>query len=336
MAWYSIADRIEKIGVGSFNDFDCSKYAGFTSKQLQMCKDYPEAMYGLLNGIKRAADQCQKQFHGEIWDCKGQAGFGVDIGKEATREASFVYAIVSASVSQSISKACRAGIIPDCGCGELPRGSIEDTFQWSGCADNVRFSNYFTKRFLDSPDKMTKSAGSLMNRHNSQAGRKAVLASMVTKCKCHGIFGLCYSKTCYKVTGTLDDISSSLKSRYEEAKRVIATRYFDDLFPYRERERRELYFGKGERSIVKSTRNSRRSSLRMDELVFLEDSYGHCSPTASTGRVCTERTCPKMCCGKGWTTTIQTVKVSCNCQFVYCCDVKCDQCEQQITKHTCN
>ena len=114
-----------------------------------------------------------------------------------SREQAFVYALASASLAQSVSKACSAGISVRCSCGPLPKDAMpppppvdlsnddEDTkthFQWGGCSDDFNFGLEYSQQFVEAAyvsgggkrrtksRKMTKQI--LMNKHNYLVGRR--------------------------------------------------------------------------------------------------------------------------------------------------------------------
>lgn len=65
-----------------------------------------------------------------------------------------MYAISAGGVSHSVAKACSQGLIPDCGCGDLPRSAVtRQQFIWSGCSDNVKYANAFGRKFFDAAEK---------------------------------------------------------------------------------------------------------------------------------------------------------------------------------------
>ena len=121
------------------------------------------------------------------------------------REQSYVVALAAASLSQSISKACSAGLTAKCGCAPhtasanlaavapqplrqrpnpsdggtaSPSSSSEEQladneFQWGGCGDDVTFGLQFGQRFGASRwVRKTPSLSSLTDLHNQRVGRK--------------------------------------------------------------------------------------------------------------------------------------------------------------------
>jgi len=102
-----------------------------------------------------------------------------------SREQSFVYAVSSAAVLQSVAKTCSTGSASKCGCGRSPptSSSVDDTgggvegFQWGGCADNVVFGAEFSRAFCDArwtagAKSRRRNKRAATNLHNNNAGRK--------------------------------------------------------------------------------------------------------------------------------------------------------------------
>ena len=46
--------------------------------------------------------------------------------------------------------------------------------------------------------------------------------------------------------------------------------------------------------------------------------------------------CNLLCCGRGFRTEVLEVSEKCNCRFIYCCHVQCEQCNKTVMRHTCN
>ena len=98
----------------------------------------------------------------------------------ASRETAFTYAVLSAGVVHSVSRACRDGELGACGCGwrRRPRG-LPRHWLWGGCSDNVDYGYRFAQGFVDireremnHPRRSRQLAAMLMNVHNNDAGRK--------------------------------------------------------------------------------------------------------------------------------------------------------------------
>lgn len=59
------------------------------------------------------------------------------------------------------------------------------------------------------------------------------------------------------------------------------------------------------------------------------------------GRVCNRTSpgidgCRLLCCGRGYQTRVREVEEKCHCNFVWCCNVKCDICRYKKEEHVCN
>jgi hypothetical protein len=107
------------------------------------------------------------------------------------RETAFIYAITSAALAHSVSRACSAGSIYTCSCGNHEpvlqrkglgrRGSLSPggpqgtsrhstDWQWGGCGDNVQFGHRFARDFVDANER-ERDLRCAMNLHNNEAGR---------------------------------------------------------------------------------------------------------------------------------------------------------------------
>jgi hypothetical protein len=111
--------------------------------------------------------------------------------RSGTREAAFVYAIASASVSYSVTKDCSSGNLKSCACDSSfktrERRKRKETWHWAGCSDNVHFGNSFSKSFLDARvrERQHFSRSRIqMNLHNNEAGRRVSFHL--------NVFGFCF------------------------------------------------------------------------------------------------------------------------------------------------
>ncbi|CAJ0924709.1 unnamed protein product [Ranitomeya imitator] len=139
-----------------------------------------------------------------------------------TREAAFVYAISSAGVAFAVTRACSSGDLEKCGCDRTVHGVSPQGFQWSGCSDNIAYGVAFSQSFVDVRErsKGASSSRALMNLHNNEAGRKAILNNMRVECKCHGVSGSCEVKTCWKAMPPFRKVGNVLKEKFDGATEV--------------------------------------------------------------------------------------------------------------------
>lgn len=162
------------------------------------------------------------------------------------RESAFAYAISSAGVAYTVAKACSQGRILSCSCdpalnskkqinsneilldeeeknkiqmNSLSRGTRRrrpNLWKWGGCSHNLKYGIEYSKLFLDAREQ-GNDIQSKINRHNNQAGRKAVFKNMIIQCKCHGMSGSCQLKTCWKSAPHFHIIGNILKQQFKRA-----------------------------------------------------------------------------------------------------------------------
>ncbi|XP_063709716.1 protein Wnt-5 [Culicoides brevitarsis] len=167
-------------------------------------------------------------------------------------------------------------------------------------------------------------ARSLMNLHNNEAGRRAVVKKSRINCKCHGVSGSCSVITCWQQLTSIKDIAEYLKEKYDSATQV------------RMNQRKKL-----------QVRDYRRTIPNAEDLVYIENSPDWCRPKnnwwkGTQGRVCNRNSkgpdsCfgNNICCGRGFNTRKVVVREKCNCKFHWCCTVKCRTCVKTIEEYTC-
>ncbi|XP_070133730.1 protein Wnt-5 isoform X3 [Drosophila bipectinata] len=169
----------------------------------------------------------------------------------------------------------------------------------------------------------TAKAKSLMNLHNNEAGRRAVIKKTRITCKCHGVSGSCSLITCWQQLSSIREIGDYLRVKYEEATKVK--------------------LNKRGRLQVK---DSRYKIPTAHDLIYLDESPDWCRTSymlqwpGTHGRVCRKNSsglesCAILCCGRGYNTKNIIVKERCNCKFHWCCHVKCEVCTKVLEEHTC-
>uniref|UniRef100_A0AC34GSC3 Protein Wnt n=1 Tax=Panagrolaimus sp. ES5 TaxID=591445 RepID=A0AC34GSC3_9BILA len=331
--------------------FNCNSLPGLSRRQREICLANPEAMKAVVTGLQNSIIECRSQFSGEKWNCTGENGFGNAPLKIASKEAAYVYAITAAGVSHALARACSKGLIPDCGCGELPKEELhrtvrssteEQEFIWAGCSDNVKYGNAFGRRFIDSTEKQNIDARSLMNLHNNRVGRKLLTNSMRKQCKCHGVSGSCVTKTCWQSVPAFDNFAKALKQKYQKARQVTLKPQTSDLM-VRIDEYETVTGQRAERYLDnRVTQEPRMKRAARNDLVFLEESPDYCEPDSNKdimgpkGRECRDEAhCQKLCCGRGWEAHRELKEEPCHCKFIWCCEVKCETCVRAVDRYFC-
>ncbi|KAG7493841.1 Wnt-4 [Solea senegalensis] len=298
--------------VGSIRDEEtCERLRGLIQRQVQICKRSVEVMDAVRRGAQLAIEECQFQFRNRRWNCSTLETMPV-FGKvvtQGTREAAFVYAISAASVAFAVTRACSSGELEKCGCDHNVHGVSPEGFQWSGCSDNIAYGVAFSQSFVDVRErsKGQSSSRALMNLHNNEAGRKAILSHMRVECKCHGVSGSCEVKTCWRAMPPFRKVGNVIKEKFDGATEV---------------EQRKMGSTK-----VLVPRNAQFKPHTDEDLVYLEPSPDFCDHDPRTpgmlgtvGRQCNRTSkaidgCELMCCGRGFQTQEVEVVDRCSCDF---------------------
>lgn len=181
-------------------------------------------------------------------------------------------------------------------------------------------------------------------------------SAVSTRCKCHGISGSCTVRTCWRQLTAFLQIGNLLKQKYENSYKVVTyTNHATGNSPLSDDITLENNSGNilrpvelqnlindndtgRDRKSKKSKRDKNSAkegeefniAPRSDMMVYLDHSPTFCEPSpyslGTSGRVCDKSNCEIMCCGRGYNIRSVTVKRACQCQVLWCCDVKCKQC----------
>ncbi|KAL7878802.1 hypothetical protein AOLI_G00097760 [Acnodon oligacanthus] len=308
----------------------CDNIPGLVNKQRQLCRQHPRVMQAVGAGVKDWMSECQHQFRSHRWNCNTAERDHTAFGKlllRGSREAAFVYAISSAGMVHTLTRACSQGELDTCSCDPGKKGLSRDakgSFDWGGCSDHVDHAIKFTQAFVDAKERKERDARALMNLHNNRAGRKAVKRFMTLECKCHGVSGSCNVRTCWLAMGDFRQTGDYLRKKYNSAVQVVMNRYGTG-------------FTSAYRKFKKPTKN---------DLVYFEDSPDYCiwdhesGSVGTGGRVCNRTSrgadsCEVMCCGRGYDTSRVSRTSKCECKFHWCCAVHCRDCHEEVDVHTC-
>ncbi|CAD7077424.1 unnamed protein product [Hermetia illucens] len=169
----------------------------------------------------------------------------------------------------------------------------------------------------------SEKAYSLMNLHNNEAGRRAVIKKTRITCKCHGVSGSCSLITCWQQLSSIREIGDYLREKYDAATEVKLNR-------------------RGRLQV----KDLRYKIPTAHDLVFMDESPDWCRSNrqlnwpGTHGRVCNKTSagldgCGILCCGRGYNTKNIVVRERCNCKFHWCCQVKCETCVKVLEEHTC-
>ncbi|CAD6194235.1 unnamed protein product [Caenorhabditis auriculariae] len=335
----------------------CRRLDGLNPVQKTLCAEHPFAIPYVARGVREAIRECELQFKFERWNCSSRdevtttphGRFQDILGKTlraTTKEAAFLTAITSAAIVHAITKGCNTGNLTECGCDSKPGMqryvdtetinpspvSIgRDQFSWGGCSDNVPYGIKFARKFLDDWhhqqfEEGDKDVAHLIRKHNNFVGREAIAQNIRKQCRCHGVSGSCEFKTCWLQMPKFSNVAETLKKRYDHFSVQVTKR--------------------ANKRLRRKERNERKIPLRGNEMAYVQRSPSYCEANATagvlgtTGRECRHNSlnsdsCDLLCCGRGYNTRLVVQRTQCDCKFVWCCEVKCKQCTEEVSIHTC-
>ncbi|CAL4066682.1 unnamed protein product [Meganyctiphanes norvegica] len=309
----------------------CTQIQGLSPGQTKLCQLYQDHMGTVGRGARTGIHECQWQFRHRRWNCStvdDSTVFG-PVLKIPSREAGFAHAIASAGVVHSVSRACRDGRLSTCGCSRARRPKdLNKEWIWGGCGDNIEYGYKFTQGFVDVREReknfkrgSSEQGRQLMNLHNNEAGRRAVIRKTRVTCKCHGVSGSCSLITCWQQLAPFRETGDFLKEKYDGATEVKINR-------------------RGKLQVKFAQFNVPTA----EDLVYLEDSPDYCTRSnvslGTTGRYCNKTSlgmdgCGLLCCGRGYNSQKVTLQERCHCKFHWCCYVECKVCTKVVDMHTC-
>ncbi|KAB0803860.1 hypothetical protein PPYR_00830 [Photinus pyralis] len=311
----------------------CHKLPGLSAGQGRICQLYQDHMLAVASGAHQALLECRHQFQHRRWNCSVLDELNVfgPVTSIPSRETAFTHALAAAGVTYAVSRACRDGHLSSCGCSRMGRPkTLKKDWIWGGCGDNLEYGYKFTQGFIDVRERERKfkkgsrrQGQSLMNLHNNEAGRRAVIKTSRVTCKCHGVSGSCSLITCWQQLSNFREIGDYIRDKYDGATEVRVTKH-------------------GRLKL----RNSKFRLPTANDLVYLEESPNYCLRNVSIGSLGTQgRTCNRtsidldgcnlLCCGRGYNTLKSTIKERCQCKFKWCCEVECKTCIKSVELHTC-
>ncbi|XP_019876945.1 protein Wnt-6 isoform X2 [Aethina tumida] len=303
-----------------------------------ICNNKPVLRRQIELGIAAGQAECQHQFRHRRWNCTSSRKGFKKVMLRDTRETGFVNAILAAGIAYQVTRACTSGELLGCACNKKMRYNkvkkktkaetlLEGEFQWEGCrGENIEYGIKKSKDFLDFQLKQ-RPRGDMKTQvklHNYIAGRLAIKNNMRKECKCHGLSGSCTLKTCLKKMPPFREVGNKLKERFDGAVKVIAGNDGKSFMP--------------EGSTIKLPGKL--------DLVYSEKTPDYCDNNSTIGsfgtrgRECNatsiaEEGCGILCCNRGFQSEVVIREVTCNCTFVWCCEVKCAKCHVPKSISTC-
>lgn len=184
---------------------------------------------------------------------------------------------------------------------------------------------------------------------------------MELTCRCHGYSGSCSLKTCWRELPTTYDVSDVLKEKYDEAVQVevsiprdgspASLRYRDPVTnQYTYPPGNSLVYVERSDDFCSMTGNFTRNRHCMPEENLPASAAPGSGSSGSSGSVGVYAPgtdlreiamaehfppCETFCCNGQYVEEVKTISQTCNCRFVWCCDVVCDTCMYNVTEYRC-
>ncbi|ROT71437.1 wingless protein [Penaeus vannamei] len=141
-------------------------------KQRRLVRENPGVLVAIAKGARHAVHECKHQFRNRRWNCSTSSSnrskrlFGKIVSR-ACRETAFLYALTSAAVTHTVTRACTEGSIDSCNCDYRTEGPSGLDWEWGGCSDNIDFGDNFSRLFVDAGEK-GRDPRFPMNLHNNE------------------------------------------------------------------------------------------------------------------------------------------------------------------------
>eukprot|EP00117_Sycon_ciliatum_P034445 scpid75149/ scgid26285/ Protein Wnt-5b len=315
------------------------------SQQSQHCiLSHPLLKPVLRESLRIGIDLCKLRFRGKRFNCSINPNtpflFGKGISKGSHRESAFIHALISASVTHGVARACSAGRLGRlCTCavgglsvsrddpsGTQGRSSAAFDWAWSRCGDDTDYGVRIAKALASKP-RESSSRRKRLHHHNYVAGYQVPVEMEQVICSCYGHSGSCTQKFCHVKQQRARTVSLRLMKQYSRATLVQVRRRSSGGWRLKE---------------VDGGKPSKNS------LVYSTPSPDYCQPDVALGypgtkdRECTndssddEESCSKLCCGRGFSARTYVKMVNCHCtrrRFPW--PVRCQSCREEELRYFC-
>ena len=169
---------------------------------------------------------------------------------------------------------------------------------------------------------------------------QAVSDNMGLSCRCHGFSGSCAVRTCWRELPTYFEVGDALKLKFDHALQVSVSHSGPQAELQAYDELRDEHY-----------------PAPFDSLVYLESPEDYClSGNFTRNRECLPRDlldaqrrgevkaqagneyfppCEDFCCSGDYEAVEMVMEETCNCRFIWCCNVICEICTTTITQYRC-
>nr|AID23634.1 wnt-5 [Hofstenia miamia] len=287
-----------------------------------------------------AAEECQKQFKYDRWNCANwnEALLRIQTPHFANKQSGFMHAMASAAVSLSIIEECMNGN-DECICVNKAK---KDTSREIACSpssqtasiDEIRFGIKVAAHLIDSLEILgNESFIRKINTHNTILGRTTLKRLKQKDCKCQGASGSCTQKVCWYRLPTLSQIGKKLKSKYNRAKKVRSNEHSNTLY-----KTNNNVAGKMELVYALKSKHGECSNDTHKDRMLGRECFIKPMPSVEVHYQPSRTSCQTLCtsCNLAVEEVTTIVSKRCQCKFEYCCRVKCEICNVTVITSTCS
>ena len=205
-----------------------SCYSLHTQTQREMCHNNSDLLRILENAELDARIACETVCAQEIWNCSDFTIIRPSIAMSyPTKEAAFIYSIMSASVARATAAFCASNVnhnLP-CGCHKSRKYfTIPNHHNGiiSGCTYDLDFGLQLSEQFMNSFHAFSTDMEKF-SFHNNRVGRLLAQNCTVLSCSCIGVSISCTLRTCNFQIENLSSITQRMLGLYDTSRKINST-----------------------------------------------------------------------------------------------------------------
>nr|AVK72312.1 Wnt-8 protein [Isodiametra pulchra] len=312
--------------------------------------------------VNKSMYECMHQLRHKPWNCPLGEHEAIMMRPNSTHHqhtlnAAFVQALNMASFVFTVHRECLAGRCDNMLLANF-RDQVEKDTQ-SDALDRVdsypaysnlqlafNFSQYYLGKVHDylfirpthSP------AESAMRAHNAKATSRFINKQRTQKCRCVGISGSCSKRSCYdEIPMGFRPLAADLVHRVLKVNERVELNPDTNLLVLPGSKRGEpsdhrFVYLNDDKDMCPFVLDRECADHRDLEYLFHEDNKHLSEDQKSSYAHRMTRDCKEMCgdCGYNYATQILEYSEDCNCEFHFCCEVKCERCQRKAQTYTCS
>uniref|UniRef100_A0A336LLE8 Protein Wnt n=1 Tax=Culicoides sonorensis TaxID=179676 RepID=A0A336LLE8_CULSO len=336
-----------------------------------------EPLYSeIKRGIELGLNECKKLFKYRRWNCTNQKKSLKRTLMRDTKETGFLYAITSAGVTYSITKACSMGTLIDCSCDKSHKKHYVIQSKFKVNTHKMITNNNVNNYSFDENTNYSKTYQHSDQHFNFSNNRSIIAKEIMYKnymsrknfkaladgqwewsgCDDNVNHGLLKSKEFFDTKmRKRSDLKSNITIHNSEVGRLMVKSHMRleckchglsgscvtktcwmKLLPFYE------VIASSDRKGYKPVNQRINEKVIKKRIIYLEKSPNFCysdyslGSLGTSGRICFKDDCKDLCCDRGFIREFIKIETSCNCSFKWCCEVKCDKCVKEKQILKCN